>query len=35
MVYQWDFAFLPRYTPLFVKGVMVTLAYTAAPSSLA
>ena len=30
MFYQWDFAFLLRYTPLFWKGVLVTLAYTAA-----
>ena len=29
MVYQWDFAFLLRYVPLFWKGVLVTLAYTA------
>ena len=29
MFYQWDFAFLLRYTPLFWKGVLVTLAYTA------
>ena len=28
MVYQWDFAFLLRYVPLFWKGVLVTLAYT-------
>ena len=28
MFYQWDFAFLLRYTPLFWKGVGVTLAYT-------
>jgi polar amino acid transport system permease protein len=28
MFYQWDFAFLLRYTPLFWKGVLVTLAYT-------
>ena len=28
MLYQWDFAFLLRYTPLFWKGVLVTLAYT-------
>ena len=26
MHYQWDFAFLLRYTPLFWKGVLVTLA---------
>jgi len=29
MFYQWDFAFLLRYTPLLWKGVLVTLAYTA------
>jgi polar amino acid transport system permease protein len=29
MNYQWDFAFLLRYTPLFWRGVLVTLAYTA------
>src|ERR1700722_13422858 len=29
MNYQWGFAFLLRYTPLFWKGVLVTLAYTA------
>jgi polar amino acid transport system permease protein len=29
MDYQWDFWFLLRYTPLFWKGVLVTLAYTA------
>jgi polar amino acid transport system permease protein len=28
MHYQWDFAFLLRYAPLFWKGVLVTLAYT-------
>ena len=28
MHYQWDFAFLLRYAPLFWKGVGVTLAYT-------
>ncbi|MSP00635.1 MAG: amino acid ABC transporter permease [Acetobacteraceae bacterium] len=28
MPYQWDFAFLLRYAPLFWKGVGVTLAYT-------
>jgi polar amino acid transport system permease protein len=27
--YQWDFPFLLRYAPLFLKGVLVTLAYTA------
>ena len=29
MDYQWSFGFLLRYTPLFVSGVLVTLAYTA------
>ncbi len=29
MQYQWDFAFLLRYAPLFWKGVLVTLSYTA------
>ena len=29
MHYQWDFPFLLRYAPLFWKGVLVTLAYTA------
>ena len=28
MVYHWSFGFLLRYTPLFVSGVAVTLAYT-------
>ena len=28
MVYQWSFGFLARYTPLFISGVEVTLAYT-------
>jgi polar amino acid transport system permease protein len=28
MQYHWDFAFLTRYVPLFVSGVLVTLAYT-------
>src|SRR5271166_6540931 len=28
MAYQWDFAFLLRYAPLFWKGVQITLAYT-------
>jgi polar amino acid transport system permease protein len=27
--YQWDFPFLLRYAPLFWRGVLVTLAYTA------
>ena len=30
MGYHWGFAFLLRYTPLFIKGVEVTLAYTVA-----
>ncbi len=30
MHYQWDFALLLRYAPLFWRGVLVTLAYTAA-----
>src|ERR1700712_2681923 len=29
MHYQWDFAFLLRYAPLFWRGVVVTLTYTA------
>ena len=29
MHYQWDFFFLLRYAPLFWKGVLVTLGYTA------
>ncbi len=29
MHYQWDFLFLLRYTPLFWRGMLVTLAYTA------
>ena len=29
MGYQWGFGFLWRYAPLFVSGVLVTLAYTA------
>jgi polar amino acid transport system permease protein len=29
MHYQWDFGFLLRYVPLFWKGALVTLAYTA------
>ena len=28
MAYQWSFGVLLRYTPLFVSGVLVTLAYT-------
>ena len=34
MHYQWDFAFLLRYTPLFVNGTLVTLAYTAGTIAL-
>ncbi|HEY0182800.1 MAG TPA: ABC transporter permease subunit, partial [Rhodopila sp.] len=30
MHYQWDFVFLLRYAPLFWRGVLVTLGYTAA-----
>ncbi len=30
MHYQWDFYFLLRYIPLFERGILVTLAYTAA-----
>jgi polar amino acid transport system permease protein len=30
MHYQWDFVLLLRYAPLFWRGVLVTLAYTAA-----
>ena len=30
MHYQWDFALLLRYAPLFWRGVLVTLAYTGA-----
>jgi polar amino acid transport system permease protein len=29
MHYEWDFVFLLRYAPLFWRGVLVTLAYTA------
>jgi polar amino acid transport system permease protein len=29
MHYQWDFVFLLRYAPLFWRGILVTLAYTA------
>lgn len=28
MIYEWHFDFLARYTPLFIKGTLVTLAYT-------
>ncbi len=34
MGYQWGFAFLTRYTWLFVRGVEVTLAYTAGTVAL-
>ena len=34
MVYQWSFGFLLRYTPLFISGVAVTLAYTAGTIAL-
>ena len=34
MHYQWDFVFLLRYAPLFWKGVLVTLAYTAGTISI-
>jgi polar amino acid transport system permease protein len=34
MHYEWDFWFLLRYTPLFERGVLVTLAYTAGTISL-
>lgn len=34
MGYQWDFGFLARYTWLFVRGVEVTLAYTAGSVAL-
>ena len=34
MHYQWDFAFLLRYAPLFWHGVVVTLAYTAGTITL-
>lgn len=34
MVYQWSFGFLARYTPLFISGVEVTLAYTAGTIAL-
>jgi polar amino acid transport system permease protein len=34
MHYQWDFAFLLRYAPLFWRGVLVTLSYTAATIAL-
>ena len=28
MHYEWDFAYMTRYAPLFGRGIMVTLAYT-------
>ena len=34
MHYQWDFALLLRYAPLFWRGVLVTLAYTAGTISI-
>jgi polar amino acid transport system permease protein len=34
MHYQWDFVFLLRYAPLFWRGVVVTLAYTAGTITL-
>jgi polar amino acid transport system permease protein len=34
MHYQWDFVFLLRYAPLFWRGVLVTLAYTAGTISI-
>jgi polar amino acid transport system permease protein len=34
MHYQWDFVFLLRYAPLFWRGVLVTLGYTAATIAL-
>ena len=34
MHYQWDFVLLLRYAPLFWRGVLVTLAYTAGTISL-
>ena len=30
MHYQWDFVFLERYIPLFWRGMLVTLGFTAA-----
>jgi polar amino acid transport system permease protein len=32
--YQWDFVFLARYAPLFWRGTLVTLGYTAGTISL-
>ena len=34
MHYQWDFVLLLRYAPLFWRGILVTLAYTAGTISL-
>ena len=34
MHYEWDFYFLLRYAPLFWRGVLVTLAYTAGTITL-
>lgn len=34
MHYQWDFVFLLRYAPLFWRGVLVTLGYTAVTIAL-
>lgn len=34
MHYQWDFVFLARYAPLFWRGTLVTLGYTAGTISL-
>jgi len=34
MHYQWDFVFLLRYAPLFWRGVLVTLSYTASTIAL-
>ncbi len=34
MHYEWDFYFLLRYAPLFWRGILVTLAYTAGSISL-
>ncbi len=34
MHYQWDFYFLLRYAPLFWRGILVTLAYTAGTITL-
>ncbi len=34
MHYQWDFVFLLRYAPLFWRGILVTLGYTAGTITL-